>query len=202
MTEHTHPTPASHVAPVVPVPVQAPIAEKKRQMSFTILENGHIMAEFGEGVEKVTLDPNEIPESMQAAALAEGLISRARAYTSRLTDSERNPKTLHEAISKAFTNLRAGVWKVQREAGETEYSIEVEAAFLFRQMRAKAKNEPFHGTISDAAEGWAKLSDAQKKELKALSKYQLAFAEVKAKRAAEKLAKIREKADSEPDLGF
>lgn len=188
-----------------PVAIETPaVAEKPktRQMSFTVLENGHIMAEFGEGVEKLHLDPGKIPESMQSAAMAEGLISRARGYTSRLTDAERTPQALHVAIAKAFANLLAGVWKAERATGEAEYSIEVEAAFLFRQMRAKAKNEPFEGTLAEAAEGWAKLSDEQKKQLKALSKYQLALAEIKAKRAAEKLTAQRAKAEKEPDIGF
>jgi hypothetical protein len=196
MTEHTNTQ--EPIAPVAPAPAPA----KTRQMSFTVLEDGRIQAEFGEGVEKLHLNPGKIPESMQAAAMAEGLISRARGYTSRLTDKERTPQALHDAVAKAFSNLLAGTWKVQREAGETEYSIEVEAAFLFRQMRAKAKNEPFEGTIAEAAEGWEKLSDEQKKQLKALSKYQVALAEVKAKRASEKLAKLQAKAAAEPDIGF
>ena len=180
-----------------PVPNQTPAPEKgkTRQMTFNVLEDGTIRAEFGEGLDALILNPAEIPESLQAAAMTEGLISRARGYTSKLVDENRTPANLRGAVAKAFENLLAGVWKIERAPGEgtSEYSIEVEAAFLFRQMRAKAKNEEFTGTIAQAAENFAKLSDEDKKTLKALPRYQLAFQEVKAKRAAEKLAALQKK---------
>ena len=176
---------------------------KSRQMSFTVLEDGTIRADFGEGLDPVTLRPLDVPETLQAAAMTEGLISRARGYTSKLQDDARTPAALREAIAKAFDNLRAGVWKIERAAGEADYSIEVEAAFLFRAMRAKAKNEPYSETIAEVAEAFAKLTDEQKKTLKALPRYQLAMAEIKAKRAAEKqaalLAKLAKEGD---DAGF
>ena len=99
----------------------------------------------------------------------------------------------------------AGIWKIERAPGEgtPEYSIEIEAAFLFRQMRAKAKNEDFTGTIQESADAFAKLSDEEKKTLKALPRYQLAFAEVKAERAAAKSKALAEKLSKEgDDIGF
>jgi hypothetical protein len=68
-------------------------------------------------------------------------------------------------------------------------------------MRAKAKGEPVEsaGTIEQAAENFAKLSDEQKKTLKALPRYQLALAEVKAARAAAKLKALTEKVEAGGD---
>lgn len=182
----------------------APVETGKRQMSFTVLEDGTIRAEFGEGIEPLNLNPAAVPETLQAAAMTEGLISRARGYTSKLTDEARTPAALRVAIAKAFENLLAGVWKIERAAGEGgEVSMEVEAAFLFRQMRAKAKNEEFTGTLAEAAEAFGKLDEESKKTLKALPRYQLALAEVKAKRQADKLAKMAAKLEKEgDDAGF
>ena len=151
--------------------VQAPVAPtetKKRQMSFNVLEDGTIHAEFGPGLEALTLNPVQIPESMQAAALTEGVISRARAYTSKLTESNRTPEKLREAVQKGFANMLAGIWKIERAPGEggADFPIEVEAAHLFRQMRAKAKNEEFTGTLAEAAVNFAALTDDQKNKIR------------------------------------
>jgi hypothetical protein len=190
------------VAPEAPV-AEKPEAKKTRQMTFTVLETGEIRAEFGEGVEPLVLSPAQVPEALQAAAVTEGLISRLRGYTSKLVDKDRTPSALAAAVAKGMENLKAGVWKIERAPGEgtPDYSIEVEASFLFRQMRAKAKGEPVEsaGTIEQAAENFAKLSDEQKKTLKALPRYQLALAEVKAARAAAKLKALTEKVEAGGD---
>lgn len=199
-------------------PQEAPVAPTaeagKRQMSFTVLEDGTIRAEFGEGIEPLHLNPAAVPETLQVDAMTEGLISRARGYASKLVADARTPAALRDAIAKAFENLLAGVWKIERAAGEGgEVSMEVEAAFLFRQMRAAATNAklreqnapevPFTGTLAEAAEAFGKLDEESKKELKALPRYQLALAEVKAKRQADKLAKMAAKLEKEGgDAGF
>lgn len=191
------------IPPVQTIPVQGPPEKAKtRQMTFTVLDDGVIRAEFGEGVEPLTLNPAAVPESLQAAAMTEGLISRSRGYTSRLTDADRTPNALRAAVAKAFENLLAGVWKMERAPGEAEFSIEVEAAFLFRQMRAKAKGEPFTGTIQESADNFATLSDEQKKTLKALPRYQLALAEVKQARATKKLEALAKKIGDDDKAGF
>lgn len=183
-----------------------PVAEtSKRQMSFAILEDGTIRAEFGEGIDPLTLNPAEVPESLQSVAMAEGLVSRARAYTGKLTGDARTPQALKDAVAKGFANLLAGIWKVERAPGEgdTSYTIEVEAAFLFRQMRAKAKNEEFTGTLAEAAVAFSALSDDDKKTLKALPRYQLAYAQVKEQRAAATKAALEAKLAKEgDDSGF
>jgi len=184
-----------------PAPAEAP---KKRQMSFSVLDDGQIRAEFGEGVDPILLNPVDVPESLRLAAVTDGLISRLRGYTSRLSDEARTPKALAEAVAKGVSALKSGVWKIEREAGgATEFSQEIHAAFLFRAMRAAKKNEEFTGTIEEAAANWAALDDEQKKKVKALPLYQQALAEVKAKAAqakAEKLAKKVE--DLGDDAGF
>jgi hypothetical protein len=179
--------------------------EKKRQMTFTVKDDGAIRAEFGEGVEPVEMSPTSLPEALAAAALTEGVISRLRGYTSKLTDKDRTPEALRAAVAKGVENLLKGIWKIERAPGEgtPDYSIEVEAAHLFKTMRAAAKGEQFTATIAETADAFNALDDEQKKKLKALSKYQLAYAEVKAARAAAKLEKMKKDADEEGDeVGF
>jgi len=193
------------LSPEVQAPVATPETEtKKRQMSFTVLESGEIRADFGEGVEPLTLNPASVPESLHAVAIAEGFISRLRGHTSKLTADDRTPENLRSAVEKGIAALLAGTWKIERTGGAgVEYSQEVEAAWLFRQMRAKSKGEKDTSTFAEAAENFAKLTDEQVKQLKALPRYQVAFQEVKAKRAAEKLAKLTAKLDADgEDVGF
>mgnify|MGYP000429110810 FL=1 len=173
---------------------------KTRQMSFSVLDSGEIRAEFGEGIEPLTLNPANVPEHVLAAATVEGLIARSRGYTSKLEGDSRTPAALRDATAKAFENLLAGVWKIERGGtGQTEYSIEVEAAWLFRSKRAAKKGETFTGTLAEAAEGFAKLTDDQKKELKAVALYKACFAEVKAQRAVANAAALAKAADEAED---
>jgi hypothetical protein len=202
----------SDLETVTPETPETPKTTHKRQMSFTVLDDGTIEATFGKGVDPIRLNPTETPERVQFAAITEGLISRARSYTSKLQDSERTPENLSKAVAKAFENLRNGVWKIEREAsdGEPTYTIEVEAAFLFRKMKAESKNEPFTETLADVAALWESLTDdeteekdgkkvvtkvGQKSQVKALPRYQQAYAQIKADRALAKAKKLAEKAD-------
>lgn len=193
--------------PEVPETAPTPVstAPSKRQMGFQILEDGSIRAEFGEGVEVISFNPADVPEAIHAAAMTEGIISRLRGYTSKLTDKDRTPESLRAAIAKGVENLKNGVWKIERAPGEgtADYPMEVEAAYIFRKMRAAAKNEEFTETLPQCAEAFAKLTEEQVKTLKALSRYQLALAEVKADRAAKKKAALQAKIDKEgDDSGF
>lgn len=169
----------------------------KRQMSFTVLDDGTIRADFGPGLEPLTLNPGAVPETVLAAATTEGLIARARGYTSKLEGDIRTPATLREAIAKAFTNLLAGVWKIERVGGGGEYTIEVEAALVFRQMRAASKGETCADTIETVAANWETLTEDQRKQVKDLPRYKAAFAQVKAKRQADKAAALMKKADED-----
>lgn len=196
MTESTVPTVTEGEAPETAKPESA-----ARQMTFTHLDNGEIRADFGPGLDPLTINPGALPESLVSLAVAEGIMSRARGYTSKLTGDSRTPAALREAIAKAFENMLAGVWKIERVGGgSSEFSIEQEAAFVFRQKRAEAKGETFTGTLAEAAEAFSALADEQKKTLKGLALYRLAYAEVKAARDAEKLAKL--KADASKAEGF
>ena len=171
----------------------------KRQMSFSVLDTGEIRADFGAELEPLILAPASVPEEIQAAAVTEGLISRLRGATSKLADADRTPENLRAAIAKGMENLLAGIWKIERAPGTAEVSIEVEAAWLFRKLRAESKGEEFTGTLAEAAENFAALTDEQKKTLKALPRYQAAAAQVKADRQAKKAAKLSAKADAEED---
>lgn len=214
---------------VPPAPAVTPAVEtpSKRQMSFTLGEDGVIRAEFGEGIEPLSLNVAEVPEAIYALAVGEGIISRLRGYTSKLTEQTRTPENLRTAISKGMENILAGTWKVERVSatGETEYPIEVEAAYLFKVKRyekalAKAKADGIDytgampGTIEEAAAAYKTLTEdtetvsvdgkkvktlGQKSQLKALPLYQLAYAEVKQRRNAEKLAKLAAAVEKDED---
>jgi len=194
MTEETQ-----NQTPETPATTETPEKTSTRQMSFVVLDSGAIQATFGEGIEPLTLNPMETPEAIQAAAVTEGLISRARSYTSKLKDDGRTPAALRDAIAKAFENLKAGIWKIERAEGTGEISIEAEAAHEFKLSRAKSKGEEYTATLAETAAAFAALSDEQKKQLKAVTRYQVAYAEVKARRAAEKAKKLLEKAEKEED---
>lgn len=183
---------------------QAPeVKEKTRQMSFNTLDDGRVRAEFGEGIEPVVFMPASLPESLFPMALAAGVISRLRGYTSRLVGEGRTPEALRAAIVKGLADLNAGVWTQERESGPGEISIEAEAAFVYRQKRAEAKGETYNGTLEDAAKDFAALTDDQRKTLKALPRYQLAYAEVKARKQAERAEKLAKKViEQEEDIPF
>ena len=182
--------------------VQTPVtteAPAKRQMRFDILEDGSIQASFGEGIEPLLLNPSEVPEQTQLAAIAEGLVSRTRSYIGRLEGADRTPEKMREQCLLGFNNLKAGVWKLERGqgGGGVEYTIEVRAALLFRQLKAKAKGEECSDTLETVSVMWAAFTDDQKKQVKALPRYQQALATVKAEAAAEKAKKLAAKADAD-----
>lgn len=181
----------------VETPVQAPAeTTKKRLMSFSVLDNGDIQASFGEGVEPLTLAPSEVPEAVQLAAITEGLISRTRSYIGQLEGEDRTPENMRIACLKGFDALRAGTWKVERTGGGgVEYTIEVRAALLFRILKAQAKGETCSDTLESVATMWTAFTDEQKKQVKALPRYQQALATVKAEAAQAKAAKLAKKAD-------
>lgn len=189
---------------------QTPTPSKK-QMSFSVLDSGEIEASFGPDIEPLRLNPADVPEAVQLLAISEGLISRSRGYVSRLEGEDRTPENMRAQVLKAFDNLRAGIWKLERGegGGSADFTIEIEAAWLFRKMKAEAKNETFTETLGETAAMWGQLTDdekdadgkviakGQKSQVKALPRYQQALAQVKARRAAEKAAKLAAKADAD-----
>lgn len=174
----------------------------KHQMSFTVGDDGTIRADFGPGLDPLVLDPAKVPESLYPAIIAEGIISRARGYNSKLQGEDRTPAALRGATEKAFENFLQGIWKVERIGGGLVISIEAEAAFVFRQKRATLKGVTFDGTLEQSAADFAALSEEKKAVLKADKLYAVAYAEVKARRAAEKAAKLAEKAEASGDDVF
>lgn len=175
-------------------------AASKRQMSFTVLEDGTIRADFGPELEALTLNPTEVPESLHVLAITDGLMARARGYTSKLVDADRTPENLRTAIAKAFTAFKAGVWKIERAASVLDdFSQEVRAAFLFRKTRAEDKGEAFTDSLAQVAEFWNALTDDQKKQVKSLPRYQLALAKTKAEDAAKKAEALAKKVATEEE---
>ena len=181
--------------------------KSKRQMTFTVMDDGTVRADFPDaGLEPFTFAPSSIPEASYPDALTEGVLSRLRGFMSRLTGDARTGEALRAALVDGWAKLSAGEWKIERTPGEggVSYSIEVEAAFLFRQKRAAAKGETFTGTIEEAAANFASLGEEQIAKLKTVPLYKLAYAEVKAARATANAAKLAKKAaeSSDDDSGF
>lgn len=171
---------------------------KTRQMTFSILDDGSIRADFGPGLDPLTFNPStQLAEALYPQAIAGGVVNRVRSYTSRLAGDARTPAALREAVAKGFADLMAGVWERVREGAGEEISIEAEAAHVFRQKR----DPSYAGTLEDSAAAFSALTDDQKKKLKALPRYQAAYADIKAKRAAEKAAKMAKKAEASEDSG-
>lgn len=169
---------------------EAKTPEKTRQMTFTVLESGIVRADF-DGQEPLFLEPGLIPEHIQGAAMTEGLISRTRGYTSKLEGEGRTPAALRDAVAKGFAQLMAGIWKIER-AASASFTLEQEAAHVFKLMRAKVTGVEYTGTPAESAMAFDALTDEQKKTLKALPRYQLAYAEVKAAAAAAKAQKLQD----------
>lgn len=165
----------------------------KRHMSLSVLDNGNIRADFDAGVESIEFAPGDLPESILPAAVAEGLMSRLRSYTSRLNGAGRTPEALRKAIAQGVEDLRNGVWTRTRAEGIGEISQEAEAAHVFRQLRAAAKGETYTGTLEDDVKAFRDLGDEQKKLLKATDLYKTAMAKVKADRAAKTADKLSKK---------
>ena len=186
--------------------------ETKKQMSFVQLEDGTVRASFVDGTPELIINPSELPEKIQLAAIVEGVISRLRGYVGQLEGADRTPANMRAAVEKGFAALMAGTWKAERGTGAgAEFSVEVEAAWLFRKMKAEAQGVDFIETIEQTAALWANLTDdtkdeagkvtaaGQKSQVKATTRYQQAYAQIKAKRAAEKAAKLAQKAQAEDE---
>lgn len=172
---------------------------KTRQMSFHILDDGTIRADFiGGEVPSLTLPLSEVPEALKISAIADGVISRARGYASKLTEDARTPQNLAKQIALAFANIRAGIWKAPRATTTvTEYPIEVESAWLFRKMKAETRGEAFTENMGSVFTLWEGLTDEQRKQVKDLPRYKAAFAQVKAQRQAAKAEKLLRKAEAD-----
>ena len=136
---------------------------------------------------------------LASTADAVSAVRAGRSLTEALT---RTPAALREVITKAFDNMRQGIWKIERGPGAAEFSIEQEAAWMFRAKRAEAKGEKFEGTLAEAAEAFSALLDEQKKTLKGLALFKLCYAEVKARRDAEKLDKLKAEASKAEGFEF
>lgn len=189
-----------------------------RQMSFTKLETGAYRADFGEGIEPFTFTPAAIPETVMPEALASGVVQNLRQSTSKLIGDARTPEALRAAILARWDRINSGVWTIEREAGEEtqEFTIEEEAAHLYRVKRGEKTGEPYTGTLEDTAAAWEKVPTEKKllltgrsanKEkglsaIKANALYELCYAEVKAQRAAARKAKLEKRAASAGDVDF
>lgn len=183
--------------------VQTPAPTKTRQMSFSVLDDGTVRADFGEGVDPLTFNPATLPEKLFPSALAKGFIMFLQGRTSRLAGENRTPKTLHDAVAAGLTDLRNGIWTQERQAGAGgEISIEAEAAHWFRVARAEKKGEAYTLTVEQSAEAYAALSEDQQAKLKSLPTYKAAYAKVKAERQTAKAAKLAKKAETEEEIDF
>lgn len=168
-----------------------------RQMSLTVQDDGVIRAEFGPGLDPLTIDPAKLPEDILPQAVAEGIRSFLRARGSKLSGEARTPAALHAATAEGIADLLAGKWKADRvSTASADVTIEGEAAHLYRKTRFAETNpgEDYTGSMAADAAAFAALADAQKAKLKAVPRFQVALATVKAARMAARAAKLEKKA--------
>lgn len=163
---------------------------KARKLAFTVLDDGGIRAEFGEGLDPLYFYPDELPSTLTHDAITEGIVSRLRGFAANVED--RTSEKLRAAVERGIGLLKEGLWRAERVSAE-EYTIEEEAAHLFRVMRAESEGKAYGGTLADDAEAFSSLSDEKKKELKTLPRYRAAYAQVKAERQARTAAKLASK---------
>ena len=93
--------------------------------------------------------------------------------------------------------MLAGKWKADRvSTASADVTIEGEAAHLYRKTRFAETNpgEDYTGSMAADAAAFAALADAQKAKLKAVPRFQVALATVKAARMAARAAKLEKKA--------
>lgn len=176
-----------------------------RQMSFHILESGEIRAEFGPGLDPLTINPaTDVPESLYPAALAEGIISALRASGSKLSGEARTPANLRANVAARMDRLKAGEWKVERTPGTggTSFTIDAESAHVYRRLKFEEANpgQPYTGTLAADAEAFNALPEDKQAALKTVARFQAARAQVVAARAAAKAAKLAKKADKEEEM--
>lgn len=178
---------------------------KKRQMTFTVLDDGTVRADFPDsGLEAYTFNPSAIPEALYPDALTEGVINRLRGHMGKLVGGARTPEAMRQTLIHGWETIQKGVWKIEREAGVGTFSAEVEAAWLFRQKRAVAAGQPIEsvGTLAESATAYAQLSDKNKAKLKATPLYKAAYAEIRARNALANASKLQKKAGTAEDTGF
>lgn len=176
-----------------------------RQMSFHVLDTGEIRAEFGPGLDPLTINPaTDVPESLYPAALAEGIISRLRAFGSKLSGEDRTPSNLRSAVEAGMQRLIAGEWKVERTPGTGggSFTIDAESAHVYRRLKFEEANpgQTYTGTLAADADAFNTLPEDKQAALKTVARFQAARAQVVAARAAAKAAKLAKKADKEEEM--
>lgn len=171
-----------------------------RAMSFHVLEDGTVRADF-HGLDPLTFNPGAFPESILPMAVTEGVIQNLRSAGSRISGDERTPAKLRELVAARLAAMLAGEWRPEREsAGESEsYTIDEEAAHVFRKLRFEAENpgQAYTGTLAADAAAYSALDETRQKALKATARFQQARTQVKLARDAVKAAKLAKKAEKE-----
>jgi len=172
---------------------------RNRQMSFTVLDDGNIRADFGPGADPILVNvTSDLPASLYPQAVAKGFIANWSGATAKLAGEGRNPLSLRAAVLARIDLNKVGIWgAVRGEGAGEEISIEAEAAHVFRVKRGEKKGEPYIQGLDESVAAFSALSEEQKTKLKATPLYKLAYAEVKAKRAAEKLTKLAAAAEGD-----
>jgi len=171
--------------------------EKTRQMSMTVLDDGVIRAEFGPGLDPLSIDPSKLPEDILPQAVAEGIRSFLRARGSKLSGDTRTPAALRAVVAEGIDDLLAGKWFTPRAASTSTADItaDAEAAHVYRKTRFAETNpgEEYTGTLAADAAAYKALDEGKQKKLKAVPRFQVALATVKAARMAAKAAKLEKK---------
>jgi hypothetical protein len=139
-----------------------------------------------------------VPEEIRLAAIPEGLISRARSATGRCQAAARTPENLRSIVAEIFANFQNGTWRLERQStaqpATSNFSVEIIAAYEFRKGKAIAAGKDFTDSVADVAELWGTLTKEQQATVKALPRYQAAYAAEKSRRAAAKAERLMKKA--------
>jgi hypothetical protein len=170
-----------------------------RQMSFTIQEDGIIRADFGTGLDPLTLNPQEVPEDVYPQIFSAGLIAFLRARSSKLSGEDRTPAALREVTKAGIIDLLAGKLHTPRvSSAAASFTANAEAAHVYRVLRFAETNpgETYAGTLAADAAAFVALDEDKQKKLLTVPRFQQALAQVKAARLAAKAAKLAKKADA------
>lgn len=164
-------------------------------------EDGSSTYRFAHGAEiKVSLD--QFPANVREFFATFGMLTKVRNFTAIEKDetgAAAGSEAMHAKMLKGVELLKQGVLRAAAEAGDKRSggTLLLEAAFIYRQKKAKAQGVEFTETETDVAKAIEALTEEQLKGLKETSMFKLAMEEAKMARQAARLAAAQKAAEAE-----
>lgn len=193
-----HETPAT--------PAKAPEAAKqpaseasKPKMHQTVADDGTVTFAFRHGESQV-YSLRDFPRNVQEFFALFGLRTKLRNFTTPDSgEKEATSEEMAAKLKKGTELLKQGLLRIAREPGEKQSggTMFLEAAVIYRRMKAEARGDAFTETEADVAKMIENLTEEQVEQLKGTTLFKLALAEVKEKRAAAKKAALQAQAARE-----